>query len=275
MKIAIASGKGGTGKTTVAVSLALAANGPVQYLDCDVEEPNGHIFLQPAVQESREIRVTVPRVIEEKCSFCRKCRDICRFKAVTVFGRTIMTFPELCHSCGGCFLVCPDRAIEEAERVIGHLDRGRAGEISFVQGRLRVGEAMAVPLIKAVKKEACEGNLVIVDAPPGTSCPVVATVLDCDYVLLVSEPTPFGFHDLTITVAVLRKLALPFGVIINRADLGDNRLEEWCGRENIPIHLQIPFDRAIAEGYAAGVPLVECRPELKDDLQDILAEALS
>ncbi|OKY74419.1 MAG: (4Fe-4S)-binding protein [Desulfobulbaceae bacterium DB1] len=275
MKIAVASGKGGTGKTTVAVALACSAGGPVQYLDCDVEEPNGHIFLRPVFHGSREISLAVPRVLEEKCTWCGKCRDLCRFNAITVFGRTIMVFPDLCHACGGCFLVCPEKAFVEERRVLGLLEKGRSGEIDFVHGRLRVGEAMAVPLIHAVLEEAAAEGLVIIDAPPGTSCPFVASVKEAEYVLLVTEATPFGLHDLKIAVAVLRKLGLPFGVIINRSDLGDVKTASWCRRENITIHSEIPFDRKIAEGYAAGVPLVDSRPELRQTFSSLLEELQS
>lgn len=275
MKIAVASGKGGTGKTTVAVSLALTARGRVQYLDCDVEEPNGHLFLSPTIAASRDVHLVVPRVLEERCSYCGKCRDLCRFKAITVFGRTIMTFTDLCHSCGGCFLVCPEQAIAREKRLVGVVEKGDAAGVGFVHGRLRVGEAMAVPLIRAVQEEAAADGLIIVDAPPGTSCPLVATVRDCDYALLVTEATPFGLHDLRIAAGVLRKLARPFGVIINRADLGDNRTERWCLEENIKVHLQIPFDRGIAAGYAAGEPLIASRPALRDSFARLLEELQS
>ena len=276
MKIAIASGKGGTGKTTVAVSLALTAGdtGRVQYLDCDVEEPNGHIFLRPEIDWSREFTLEVPEVNEERCTYCGKCREICRFNAITVLGKTVMTFPDLCHSCGGCFLVCPEDAIESGSRTLGVVEKGQAGDVGFVHGRLRVGEAMAPPLIGAVKAEALEGDdsLVILDAPPGTSCPVIETVKDADFTVLVTEPTPFGLNDLKLAVGMLRKLGRPFGVIINRAGLGFDDLEKWCGSEDIGIMLKIPFDRKIAEGYAAGTPLVETMPGLSDALAKILAD---
>jgi len=272
MKIAVASGKGGTGKTTVSVSLALAAQGKVQYVDCDVEEPNGHIFLSPAIAASRDVHLSVPRVIEERCNYCGKCRDLCRFHAITVFGRTIMAFTDLCHSCGGCFLVCPEQALAEEKRLVGVVEKGDAAGIAFVHGRLRVGEAMAVPLIRAVKEECAADGLVILDAPPGTSCPLVATIKDCDYALLVTEATPFGLHDLQLAVGVLRKLERPFGVIINRADMGDKETERWCDREDITVHMQIPFDRKIAEGYAIGEPLIASRPDLRDSFALLLEE---
>lgn len=275
MKLAVASGKGGTGKTTIAVSLALAAKGPVQYLDCDVEEPNGHIFLKPVIEDRSTKTLEIPSVIEEKCTYCGKCRDICRFNAISVFGQTIMTFPELCHSCGGCFLICPEKAIVSGKREIGVLETGHSGKIFFAHGKLRVGEAMSPPLIKAVKEEAIKNGLIILDAPPGTSCPVVKTVEDADYALLVTEPTPFGLYDLKLAVGVLRKLKRPFGVILNRADMGDKKVEEWCEKEAIPIQMKIPFDRKIAEGYSRGEPLVKSRPDLLSAFEALLKEVTS
>jgi MinD superfamily P-loop ATPase len=274
MKLAVASGKGGTGKTTVSVSLALAAKMSVQFLDCDVEEPNAHIFLNPVIEGKKRCTLIVPKVIENKCTYCGKCRDICRFNAITVFDQTIMTFPELCHSCGGCFLVCPENALAETEREIGFVEKGHANGITFVQGILRICEAMSPPLIKAVKKEAEDSSkhLVILDSPPGTSCPVIETVSDADYILLVTEPTPFGLYDLKLAAGMLRKIGRPFGVIINRSDLGNKEVDIWCGNENIPIHMRIPFDRKIAEGYARGEPLITSRPDLRHHFESLLEE---
>ncbi len=272
MQIAVASGKGGTGKTTVSTSLALCAEGGVQFLDCDVEEPNGHIFLKPELTESYRHTVTVPRIMTDSCTYCGKCRNICRFNAITMFGQTIMSFSDLCHSCLGCFLVCENKAIVRAAREIGVVERGRAGDIDYVHGRIRVGEAMAVPLIEEVKKKAALASLVIIDAPPGTSCPFVESVSDADFVLLVTEPTPFGLHDLRLTVQVLRNFAKPCGVLINRSDLGDDGVEKWCRVENIPVMLKIPFDRTIAEGYARGDTLVKSRPDLRQPLKNLLRE---
>ena len=272
MQIAVASGKGGTGKTIVSTSLALCAPGPVQYLDCDVEEPNGYIFLKPEFTSHERCTVIVPRILEEKCTYCGKCRDICRFNAITLFANTIMTFPEMCHSCLGCFQVCPEDALVRDEREIGVLEAGMAGNIRFVHGRTRVGEAMGVPLLKAVKKKADKEALVIIDAPPGTSCPFVEAISEADYVILVTEPTPFGLHDLKLAAEVLVNFSKPCGVIINRADLGDGRVEQWCRDNNIPVLLKIPFDRKIAEGYARGQCLVESRPGLRPVLQGLIGE---
>lgn len=272
MQIAVASGKGGTGKTTISTSLALCAEKPVQYLDCDVEEPNGHIFLKPELDYSETCSVVVPKINESRCTACGKCRDICRYNAIVQFGDNVMTFPELCHSCLGCFRVCEDDAIMEDEREIGVLQAGMADSITFVHGHVRIGEAMCVPLLKAVKRKADKEKLIIIDAPPGTSCPFVESIKDADYVILATEPTPFGLHDLKLAAAVLQQLNLPGGVIINRCDLGDTRVVEWCRTENIPVLLQIPFQRSIAEGYARGKNLVETIPELRNRFQELLNE---
>ncbi|MBC8209225.1 MAG: ATP-binding protein [Desulfobulbaceae bacterium] len=270
MKIAIASGKGGTGKTTLATALALAATGPVQYLDCDVEEPNGHLFLRPQLDNSEQCAVIVPQINEELCTYCGQCRDICRFSAITQFGQTVMTFPEMCHSCLGCFRVCEEKAISEQKREIGILESGRAGDILFTHGRMRVGEAMAVPLLNAVKNQAQDDHLVILDAPPGTSCPFVETVLNCDHVLLITEPTPFGLHDMALAATALNNFNIPYGVILNRAGLGDDRVQRWCEEHDVPLLLEIPFDRRIAECYARGGSLLESIPELTHQLRELL-----
>ena len=273
MQIAIASGKGGTGKTSVATSLVLCAEGPVQFLDCDVEEPNGHLFLKPEITLSRVHVTDVPRIVEEQCTLCGKCRNICRFNAITMFGETIMTFPELCHSCNGCFLVCEDDAILRDTRELGVIESGKAGEIDFVHGRVRIGEAMGVPLIKEVKKMAID-DLVILDAPPGTSCPFVETITGVDYVILVTEPTPFGLHDLKLAVQVLMNFKIPCGVVINRSDFGDHRVDEWCQSVQVPVLLKIPFQRVLAEGYARGETLVQSQPALRQSMERLLQEVM-
>lgn len=270
MQIAVGSGKGGTGKTTISTSLALCAEEPVQYLDCDVEEPNGHIFLKPDLDYNETCSVVVPQIDESRCTACGKCRDICRYNAIVQFGKSVMTFPELCHSCLGCFRVCEENALIEEKREIGVLQSGMAGDIHFVHGRVRIGEAMGVPLLKAVKNQADSDKLVIIDAPPGTSCPFVECISDADYVILVTEPTPFGLHDLKLAASVLKNFKLPGGVIINRSDLGDDRVVQWCREEKIPVLLEIPFQRSIAEGYARGRNLVETVPELRTDFRNLL-----
>jgi len=281
MRVAIASGKGGTGKTTIAVNLAcvLADSGQtVEYLDCDVEEPNGHIFLKPEITATEPVGIPVPVVDELKCTGCRKCAEVCQYHAIAVLKKPLV-FAELCHGCGGCTLVCPEGAIREENRMIGVVETGRAllrssrlrestarqagqaGGVAFVQGRLNVGEPMAPPLIRAVKRMAITDGVAIMDAPPGTSCPVVATVRDADYVLLVTEPTPFGLNDLRLAVEMIRQLGVPHGVVINRADSGDRRVREFCAAEKIPVLQEIPDDRRVAEAYSRGHMAVRVLPE--------------
>ncbi|MEN8188248.1 MAG: ATP-binding protein [Thermodesulfobacteriota bacterium] len=272
MQVVVGSGKGGTGKTLLSTALAQCWGDRVQYLDCDVEEPNGHIFLRPELSSRKECTVTVPEIVRDKCSLCGKCRDICQFNSIAIFGETIMTFGDMCHSCNGCFLVCEEEAILETTRLIGEVETGHSGDVEFVHGRLRVGEAMSVPLIKAVKQHAGGDGLTIVDAPPGTSCPFVESVTDGDYILLVTESTPFGLHDLQLAVEVVRSVDKPFGVVINRAGLGDVSVKKWCENEGIPVVLQIPFERSIAEGYAQGMSLLESKPSLRSRLRELLEE---
>ncbi|MGB2986377.1 MAG: ATP-binding protein [Phycisphaerae bacterium] len=273
MKIAVASGKGGTGKTTVATNLAYVAsrNGrSAAYLDCDVEEPNGHIFLKPEITHREPVGTLIPRVDEEKCSLCGKCAKICQYSAIVCLGEKVLVFPELCHACGGCRLVCPEDAIAEVLREMGLLETGRAGAIQFVQGTLNIGEAMSPPVIKAVKAAAPKAELVITDAPPGTSCPVIESIRDCDFVLLVTEPTPFGLNDLRLAVELTRTLELPFGVVINRADVGDRAVHLYCRKERIKVLAEIPDDRRIAEAYSRGEMVCEVLP----DYQSLFAQLL-
>jgi MinD superfamily P-loop ATPase len=263
MRLAIASGKGGTGKTTVAVNLAwtLAGMGEVvQYLDCDVEEPNGHIFLHPEITATQSVGIPVPVIDEAKCNACRRCAEVCQYHAIAVLKKALV-FPELCHGCGGCMLACPTGAIREVQREIGVIETGRAGGVVFGQGRLNVGEPVAPPLIRAVKRLAQAAGTTLLDAPPGTSCPVVTTVRDADYVFLVTEPTPFGLNDLKLAVEMLRKLERRHGVVINRADSGDSRVCEYCAAEGIPVLLEIPDDRRVAEAYSRGELAASVFPE--------------
>lgn len=263
MIISIASGKGGTGKTTVATNLALSLESDVQVLDCDVEEPNAHLFLNPALRESKTVTTPVPKIDEEKCTLCGKCAEICQFKAIIVIGETVLPFHELCHSCGGCMEVCPEKAITETGRELGVLEQGNRNGIDFVHGRLRVGEAMSPPLIREVRSLTRVDNTVIIDAPPGTSCPVIASVKGTDFALMVTEPTPFGLHDLKLAVEAVRLLGIPHGLVINRSDMGDDRVRDYAKKENLPVLMEIPFDRRIAEAYSKGKLIVEIMPEWK------------
>ncbi|MCP3955478.1 MAG: P-loop NTPase, partial [Desulfobacterales bacterium] len=212
MIISIASGKGGTGKTTVATNLASALEGEIRLLDCDVEEPNAHLFLKPAVDTTQDFNVAIPVVDDNRCTYCGKCAEICQFKAIAVLPDTVLTFPELCHSCGGCFEVCQEEALSRGERNIGVVEKGNIGDIRFVHGRLRIGEAMAPPLITAVRTGTPAEGLTIIDAPPGTSCPVIAAMRGTDFVLMVTEPTPFGLHDLKLAVEAVKTLKIPCGI---------------------------------------------------------------
>lgn len=271
MIISVASGKGGTGKTTIAVNLAVALGEPVHFLDCDVEEPNSHLFLQPTITRSQDCFMEVPEIDLARCTFCGKCQEICQFNAIAILPDAALTFTELCHSCGGCFLVCPEGAVLSGQRLLGAVEVGSRGPVHFVHGRLRVGEAMAPPLIKRVKQEAGDGGLTIIDSPPGTSCPVVATLWGSDFVVLVTEPTPFGLNDLELAVGAVRELGLPMGLVINRADLGDRRVHDYAARENLPILLEIPFDKQVAEVYAQGGLLVEKIPAWRDLMLHLFA----
>ncbi len=272
MIITVASGKGGTGKTTVATNLAVSMGAGVQLLDCDVEAPNAHLFLIPTLDHSQTIFATVPEIDEQKCSLCRKCVEICRFKAIAVAGKTILTFPELCHSCGGCMAVCPEGAISEGRRELGELQQGTFQAGDFVQGRLRVGEAMSPPLIKAVRTYTQPDMINIIDAPPGTSCPVIAAMQATDVVLMVTEPTPFGLHDLKLAVEAVKLLEIPHGLVINRCDMGTDEVRQYAQAEHLPVLMEIPFDRGIAEAYSRGELMVAAMPTWREKFRELYAK---
>ncbi len=281
MKIAVASGKGGTGKTTVAVSLArsLASRirpgkpGPL-LLDCDVEAPDAHLFLNPELGESASATVQVPAIDPDRCLACGDCAQACQFNALAVLGEEVLLLPDLCHGCGTCGLVCPTGAITEYPREIGILEKGPAGKVQYARGLLNVGEALAVPVIRQLQEWARprEGQITILDAPPGTSCPMVETISEVDFVLLVTEPTPFGIHDLALAVEVLRELGIPGGAVINRDGVGDAGVEDFCISQGIPILLRIPFRREVAQGIAQGRTLLEILPEYEARLRDMILQ---
>ena len=274
MRIAVASGKGGTGKTTVAVNLAFfmaSAGQKVQYLDCDVEEPNGHIFLKPAIDMTRPVLVKVPVVDQDKCTSCGECSAKCQFHALVTLPGSTLVFPELCHGCGLCSIVCPEKAITETMREIGKVEVGTGLRgISFAHGILNIGEPMANPVIKEVKREAFSGYVQIIDAPPGTSCPVVETISDADVVVLVTEPTPFGLHDLRMVVEVARAARKPMGIVINRERGDFPPLTRYLAEQKLDVLARIPEDRKVAESYSRGKLLLEALPEYRDRFIDLV-----
>lgn len=263
MIISVASGKGGTGKTTVSVNLARVSPAPVQLLDCDVEEPNCHLFLTGVVKSRNVVSMPVPVIDAALCDGCGACSAICEYNAIAALADGALVFEELCHGCGGCALVCPTKAISEKARRIGEIETIESGHITLVQGRIDVGVAMAPPVIRAMKECLGKERMAILDSPPGTSCPVIATIKDTDLVVLVTEPTPFGLHDLTLAVDMVRELAIPFGVVINRVGAGDDRVHAFCRDRGVPIFMEIPDDRRIAEAYSRGELMVDALPEYR------------
>lgn len=271
MIIAVASGKGGTGKTLIATSLALSLKDRehVQLLDCDVEEPNDHIFIRPQITSSQPVTVPVPFIDESKCTHCGTCADVCAYNAIAVGPQYILTFPELCHGCGACSYFCPAHAITEVPQEIGLLEQGTADGLEFAHGKLAIGKAMAPPVIRKVKELAAKDGLVIIDSSPGTSCPVVEAIKDSDFCLLVTEPTPFGLNDLMLAVETVRILGIPCGIVLNRADVGDKKTQEYCRREGIPILMTIPLDTRIASLYSRGISIAEGMPEYRQEFIEL------
>lgn len=275
MKIAVASGKGGTGKTTVATNLAYVASHTSQsvaYVDCDVEEPNGHIFLKPEFDNTIPVFTLVPKVDSNKCISCGKCGEICNSSAIVLAGKTTLVFADLCNGCGGCSLVCPTYAITEVKHQVGKVQAGSAKSIAFVHGYLDIGQTASPPVISAVKNTIPVTDITIIDAPPGTSCPVIESIRGCDFLLLVTEPTPFGLNDLKLAVAMARVLKLSFAVVINRQGIGDRKTHIYCQNNNIPILAEIPDDRKIAQVYSRGELVCEILPEYKSTFEALLKE---
>jgi len=265
MLVSVASGKGGTGKTLVATSLAFSLQDieKVQLLDCDVEEPNAQLLLNTVITNKEAVNVLVPKVDASKCTYCGECAKICVYKAIAVLAKHVMVFDQLCHGCGACSYLCPEHAIYEEGREIGIIESGYAGKIEFVQGKLAVGEAMATPVIRKVKERIDHHKTVIVDVSPGTSCPVVESIKDTDFCLLVTEPTPFGLNDLILAIDTTIELGIPCGVIINRSGMGQGIIEDYCNQKRIPILLTIPLDIEIARFYSRGVTLAQGIPQWK------------
>ena len=268
MIISVASGKGGTGKTTVATNLALSI-GRVQFIDCDVEEPNANIFLNAKINEQEDVEVEIPEIDKDKCDFCGKCSEFCAYNALAVVKSNVLVFPELCHSCGGCEIVCPKNAIKWKKKSVGIIEHGFVNGIDFYHGLMNVGEIQAIPVIKALKKKIDKDKDVILDAPPGTSCPVIETVGCSDYCILVTEPTPFGLHDLKLAVDVVRHLGIPFGVIINRDGIGNKKVELYCQKEKIPVLMKILHSEEIARLYSDGIPFVNELTSWRDEFKKL------
>jgi len=271
MLVSVASGKGGTGKTLVATSLALSLENEytVQLLDCDVEEPNDHIFIKPYITHIEAVSTPVPMVDKERCTLCSKCAEVCAFHAIAVMAKNVLTYSEMCHGCGACSYLCPEKAITEVPYEIGIIESGKAKHTDFGQGKLSIGQAMAPPVIRKVKRLAEKDRVIIIDTSPGTSCPVVEAIKNSDFCLLVTEPTPFGLNDLILAVGMVRELGIPFGVVLNRAGIGDNSTQDYCAKENIPVLLTIPFDREIAKLYSQGISPVEDMPEYREIFREL------
>jgi len=284
MIYAIASGKGGTGKTTVTAALAALWDRPVIAVDLDVEEPNLHLFLHPELTSEESACMEIPVLDPARCTLCGECAAFCQFKALSVMGKTLLVFPEMCHGCGGCLALCPEKALSPGGRELGqivsghfrtdHSSSGRAQDAGFLMGRLRVGEAMSPPLMRQVKARLPMGGAdtdMLIDSPPGVSCPAVNAVMDADVIVLVTEPTPFGLHDFRLAVEAFRPLGKPMGAVVNRAGIGDAGVQDFCRAQGLPVWAEIPFNRAVAEAYSRGEVVARAVPELRSVILALMA----
>ncbi len=272
MEIAVVSGKGGTGKTTVAVSLALSTKG-THLLDADVDEPNCSLFLGLENKVIGTSNIMIPVIDKEKCTLCGKCNESCQYNALFKMPDEILLFDKMCHGCGVCSYVCPEDAISEKPRVVGKILEGKSEDLLFHYGELIVGEELTTPVISRLKEEIKDDDkIVIIDSPPGSACPMVETVSDCDYIIVVSEPTPFGLSDMKVVIETLRIMNKKFGVIINKDGVGDKELERYCENENIPILMKIPFDLEIARNYSTGKNLVDIFPNYRTEFRNLIVK---
>ena len=269
MQITVISGKGGTGKTTVATNLAYISNklgNNTCYADLDVEAPNGAIFLKPSISTTTDVTILIPEVDDSKCISCGLCSEICRYGAISFAGKKVEIFPNLCHSCGGCYLVCPTNAISENEMRVGQIEYGKAYGFDFYQGKLDIGKREAVRIIDELNNILTEkDSIIFADASPGTTCPVVSACRNADFVLAVTDPTPFGISDLKLTLDMIKRLSIPLGIFINRSDIGDlYRLESLTRSRNIPILGKLNYSREIAENYSSGKLLTQISSDIED-----------
>lgn len=267
MIIAVASGKGGTGKTTIATNLAVALHSEgheVQYADCDVEAPNGHIFMKPRITETIAVTMPAPRLDPEKCTHCEQCGEVCQFSAVVCIKDKVLFFRDLCHGCGACALICPTGAITEEPRDVGVVEIGECDGPTFIHGRLKIGEPLSPKVIAAIRERLRPDGIVVIDAPPGATCPTIEAINHTDHIVLVAEPTPFGLHDLKIACEVTRTLGIPFSIAVNRADIGDDRVIRFAEEKGVPIVLEMPHDRRVAEAYSGGELIVKALPEYRE-----------
>lgn len=271
MKIAVASGKGGTGKTTVSVNLAVSGDN-VQLVDCDVEEPDCNLYLHAPLEKVEDVFLPVPEIDRKKCTYCGKCSEFCQYNALAVFPENVLVFKDLCHGCGGCTLVCPEAAITETKKAVGVIEYGVLPGIEFIRGVLNIGEPLATPVIKALKRKINDKKTVILDSPPGNGCPVIETVSGCDFCILVTEPTPFGLHDLKMAVTLTKVLNVPCGVVINKAGIGDDTVKIYCKKEKIPVLLEIPHDKKIAALCSRGIPFIKRMPSWNPKFRDLIVK---